>query len=536
MIRSTPHTPTILGRAASVLAMALWLAACSATPPAGPYGDSLTLKMIATGYGHVADKYLESVSLAPLALAGLNGLREIEPALEFDARTGWVRARHLGAEIDRVATPDAGDAEGWADVTVRLLAAARTASPALGQADNDRIFDAVFAGALATLDGPSKYVGPSKAEQNRAARNGFGGIGITIRTADADEPPGLVLVDVMADAPAERAGLWPGDRILTIDGASTMEMTLGEAVDRLRGAPGTAIALNVVRDGEVAREVALVREHVIAPTVTYARDGTLARIVVSRFNQGTARGVITALEKANRDIGDALSGIVLDLRGNPGGLLDQAITVADLFLADGLISTTRGRHHGSNQTFRASGTDFADGLPLAVLINGRSASATEVLAAALRDHGRGVLIGTVTYGKGTVQTVLAMPNDGELTLTWSRLFGPAGRTMNHFGLLPAICTSTGPGKKGDLAKALRAGIEGLNTARRLRAVEAVATGSARAARRERYRKICPPRETLAEAEDILAHELLTNPRLYARAQARSEAAVAQTPPEEGRRP
>jgi len=524
-----------LGRLFRAAAIPLLLAACAVGPGDAPTGDALAQKMFATGYGHVADKYLEPVSLAPLALAGLNGLREIEPALAFDAQDGWVRATHRGAEVDRIAAPGDNDMDGWARATTRLMGAARAASPRVGLTDQERLFEAVFAGALATLDGPSKYAGPARAERQRAARNGFGGIGVTIRVARDDEPSGPVLVDVMAGAPADRAGLWPGDRILAIDGAPTGNMTLDDAVDRLRGAAGSGLTLRVGRDGEPAREVALIREHVIAPTVTYLRDGTIARIVVSRFNQGTARGVVAALERAEREIGHALSGYVLDLRGNPGGLLDQAVTVADLFLVDGLIATTSGRHAGSNQTFRAGGTDFAGGLPLAVLINGRSASATEVLAAALGNRGRGVLIGTTTYGKGTVQTVLALPNDGELTLTWSRLFGPAGRTMDGYGVLPAICTSAGPGKAGDLAGALRAGSEGLTAARRLRARAADRT-TEETTRRDRFRALCPPRDTLAEGEDLLARALLADPRLYARAVAQGVAAVAQTSAGDTRRP
>lgn len=534
-----PRRLSALARAARVLVLPLGLAACAVGPADGPTGDGLARKMFATGYGHVADKYLEPVPLGTLAVAGLGGLRDLEPDLAFDARDGWLRGFSRDTEFGRVAAPAADDTDGWARATAYLLDAARSRSPKVGRTDQERLFDAMFAGMLAGLDGVSRYAGPATATRQRAARNGFGGIGVTLRAAEEDEPPGPVLVEVLADAPAGRAGLWPGDRILTIDGAPTLEMTLDEAVDRLRGSTGSTVALRVARAGEPARDVALVRAHVIPSTVTYVRDGGVARISVSRFNQGTARGVVAALDRAEREIGGALSGIVLDLRGNPGGLLDQAVTVADLFLTEGPIATTNGRHDGSNQAFRASGSDFVDGLPLAVLINGRSASATEVLAAALGERGRGVLIGTTTFGKGTVQTVLAMPNDGELTLTWSRLFGPSGRTLNGYGVLPTICTSAGPGKDGDLAGALRAGLDGLAAARLLhRTATETATETAveTAAQRDRYRDLCPPRDTMAEGEEKLAGALLADRRLYAQALAQSTAAIAQMPPGDARRP
>lgn len=198
-------------------------------------------------------------------------------------------------------------------------------------------------------------------------------------------------------------------------------------VRALRGRRGSSVALRVERDGAAKPlSFSVTRARIIIPTVTARRKAGLVILKISSFNQGTTSAVSRALIRAEREMGTKLKGIVLDLRGNPGGLLDQAVAVADLFLTDGLIISTRGRHRKSRQVFDASWGEIAAELPLAVLINGKSASAAEIVAAALQDRHRAVVIGSASFGKGTVQTIIGLPNGGELTMTWARMHTPSG--------------------------------------------------------------------------------------------------------------
>src|SRR5207249_8814882 len=179
----------------------------------------------------------------------------------------------------------------------------------------------------------------------------------------------------------------------------------------------------------------------VPETVTYRREGDVAYIRIYSFNLETSDSLRREISNAQTELGKKLRGYVLDLRGNPGGLLDQAVAVSDLFLNSGRIVSTHGRNPDSHQYFEATPGDAIDGLPMAVLINGNSASASEIVAAALQDNDRAVVIGSNSYGKGTVQELRRLPNDGELTLTWARFHAPSGYTLHHVGVLPSICTN-----------------------------------------------------------------------------------------------
>jgi carboxyl-terminal processing protease len=209
----------------------------------------------------------------------------------------------------------------------------------------------------------------------------------------------------------------------------------------LQGPVGEAVALKVRHKAGNADSVKIERTHITPQTVFYRREGDFAIIELTSFNADSASSMTQAVFRARHDLGDHMRGVILDLRNNPGGLLHQAVRIADLFIESGRIISTRGRHRDSLQVFDATPGDITDGAPIAVLINGYSASAAEILAAALQDRGRAVIIGTTSYGKGTVQTVLRMPNDGELILTWARLHAPSGYAMHGLGVVPTICTS-----------------------------------------------------------------------------------------------
>jgi carboxyl-terminal processing protease len=256
----------------------------------------------------------------------------------------------------------------------------------------------------------------------------------------------------------------------------------------------------------------LVREIVVPATVTTRRQGDAVVAAISGFNSGTTRDLRRALEHALSADRPAKA-IVLDLRGNPGGLLRQAIDVADLFLADGGIVATDGRHPASHQRYEAGAKVIAPSLPLAVVVDGKSASSAEVLAAALQDRGRAVVVGTASYGKGTVQTVFPLPNGGEILITWSRLRPPSGYILHGLGVLPTVCTSDhAPATVRNDSAHLESTAEGAR--RRLAAWRTPARHDR--VERRRLRSSCPPERHQTVADIDLARRILSDRPLYAR--------------------
>ena len=417
------------------------LVACVRLPPSAEqhwsarYGNSVVGEV----FDSISARYLEPVSQSELAQHGLDGLRTIDPSMSFAVDTRALVVSRDGIAQGEVRAPGTNSSEAWSSATVAAIDIARGVSPALREADAEAIFRAVFNGALATLDKFSRYADAATANENRAVRDGFGGIGVTIRI----EQDHALVIEVSNHGPAHRAGLQANDRVVAVDGKPVIGWTQRQLVDALRGYIGTPVSLTIERSGSPAMApVALLREHIVPQTVTLRHDGGLAVIRISSFNQDTA-------ERVHSLIADSLkasippAGFVLDMRANPGGLLNRAIEVADLFIDRGQIVSTAGRHRLSMQSYPASPGDVTGGRPVIVLINGNSASAAEVVAAALQDLGRAVLVGTTSYGKGTVQSVIELPNDGELTLTWSRLLAPSGYRLHELGVLPALCTHGG---------------------------------------------------------------------------------------------
>lgn len=426
---------------AAVVLFVLGLAACSSTSDAGKTAfEANSNRLFTAGYGTISDRYLEPVSMETLTISGLNGLSSIDPSVTASKSSDSIKLVARGQTAGIFTMPSDDDPKSWAALTTNAISSVRAVSPAVHVADDDAIYQAVFDSTLAKLDGFSRYSSPENAREERNRRIGFGGVGVRLRTNSGR----IEVISVIPGTPAEAAGMKAGDKIIQVDGVSMKNRDVKDVVEQLRGAAGTSVMLVVERPGaEAPMTLQLVREKIIPRTVIAHTDGSVLDIKISAFNQDTGRSVSQELTDALAKPNPHISAIVLDLRDNPGGLLDQAIQVADLFLSKGAIMTARGRHPDSIQHVDASGKDVAKGLPLAVLVNGGTASSAEVLAAALQDNGRAVIIGTNSYGKGTVQSVIHMPNDGELVLTWSRLYAPSGYALHHLGVLPVLCTSGG---------------------------------------------------------------------------------------------
>lgn len=508
---------------AALLALVLVVGgACANTPPEGgvpdrPFLDAGTNgEVLRETFRHVRDRYVRGVTVRAFALEGAKGLGKIDPAVSVQAVGNTLVVSHGARRLSALPAPGPNDADAWAATMVGIVRAAATASESVRAAPTERVHVEILGAALASLDTFSRYVTPADARDNRALRNGYGGIGITVQTV----PEGVKAVSVMPGTPAEQAGVKAGDLITRIDGKPVAGQSLSQIVQQLRGREGSSVTLTVVRQGQGAPlDIAVVRRHINPTAATYERRGDVAYIRVLRFLQGTSREVHRAVLQARREIGADMAGIVLDLRDNPGGLLDQAIALSDLFLADGRIVSTRGRHHESQQGYEARPGDVANGVPIVVLINGRSASSSEIVAAALQDNGRAVVVGSNSYGKGTVQTVFTLPNDGELVLTWSRFHAPSGYALEGLGVLPNVCTGRPGATDRSVIRALAQTEETANVFRRWRTFQVPDPGRAQA-----LRATCPstpanapPREGARDIDFDVARALLKEQALYRRA-------------------
>ena len=393
--------------------------------------------LFAETYESIIEYHIDVASADAVATSSLAKLTSFDSSLTVE-RAGGSVILHRGSQSWSFPAPPPFDSTAWGGLTAQIIDAARQASSELAQVPADRLDEAVIGTGLASLDPFSHYARPEVAREWRAARDGFNGIGVVL-----DGHDGVSITQVMDDSPAAKAGIRIDDRIVALDGVPSSTLTPDEVRQRLLGPASSVVVLGIQRAGlDHPMTLSLKRTHLVPPSVSLTEDGDVAVFKISSFNQETGQSLDELLHKAHHDLGPAMKGIVLDLRDNPGGLLDQSIDVAGQFLDGGTIVTTIGRNPSSFQYFTAPANHHPETLPLAVLVNGGSASASEIVAAALQDSGRAVVIGTSSYGKGTVQTVLRTSNDGELTVTWAQLVPPQGYFLNHHGVVPTVCTST----------------------------------------------------------------------------------------------
>lgn len=480
-------------------------------PPAPPRGATITpTQFFGRAYEEIAGRYIEPVDLRNLAGTGLAGLTQLDGRVSVrrtDTRLDVMDGAVVAASYD---LPRRDETQRWAQLTAAAIDSARGFSLTLRETNNDRVYRTILESALAPFDTYTRYDDPTRARETRAARDGFGGIGVVLRFDQGEAR----IESITPDSPGARAGLRVDDRLVAADGRSLAGLTDREVVARLRGPVGSEVRVEVRRPGSEARlELRMLRAHVVPPTVTYRRDGDIAYIRVSGFNQRTTETLAEAVRRAKAEIGPGLRGAVIDLRGNLGGLLDQAVSVSDLFLARGTIVTTRGRHHASFQAMAAQPGDVGEDVPLVVLVNGQSASASEIVAAALQDNGRAVVVGTTSFGKGSVQTLVGLPNEGELAITWARFHAPTGYPLADLGVIPAVCTA---GADTDVQRALQAVRQGRTTApetmARWRAADHTNKDELK-----RLRAICAPENGTRDVEVQIAEALLRDRALFARA-------------------
>ncbi|MEQ8896482.1 MAG: S41 family peptidase [Roseovarius sp.] len=314
----------------------------------------------------------------------------------------------------------------------------RIRSQYVEEVDEGELIEAAINGMLTSLDPHSSYLSPNDAADMRVQTRGeFGGLGIEV----TQEEGFVKVVSPIDGTPADSAGVEAGDFITHVDGESVLGLTLDEAVDMMRGPVGSEIVITLVREGEAEPfDVSIIRDTIKLTAVRARTERNSVVLRVTTFNDQTFKNLESGLEEQIEEAGgrDKVTGIVLDLRNNPGGLLTQAIKVADAFLDKGEIVSTRGRNPEDGERFNATEGDLANGLPMVVLINGGSASASEIVAGALKDHRRAIVVGTKSFGKGSVQTVMPLRGDGAMRLTTARYYTPSGRSIQALGVSPDI--------------------------------------------------------------------------------------------------
>ncbi len=306
------------------------------------------------------------------------------------------------------------------------------------EVETDALIEGALKGMISSLDPHSAYLTRDMFKELQIDTRGeFGGLGIEITLREEI----LTIVTPIEGTPAFRAGVKPGDQIIRIDGEYTKDMTLQEAVDKMRGQPGTDVTLSVHRE-KVAKliEVPITREIIHIESVKRGRliDGRFAYVFLVQFQQDSAKELVEALDEIEADAPDGIDGLILDLRFNPGGLLDQAVAVSDLFLDAGMIVSTNGRMVTQKDKWLAHAPGTRALIPMVLLVNGGSASASEIVAGALQDHERAVVVGTRTFGKASVQTILRLPDDAALRLTTARYYTPGGRSIHETGIQPDV--------------------------------------------------------------------------------------------------
>ena len=425
-----------------------------------------------------------------------------------------------GRVLASLAVPAPDDARAWGHAAADLEAAAMEASGTLRAAGAQAMIQSFFDEMFTHLDPYSRYVPPepAEAERDKLSIDAGAGLGL-IRRGHA-----VVISDLVPGGPAEAAGLRVGDRILAVDGQRIRAASPDDVQGLLSGPEGSDMPVTVRGLDGRNRSVSLTLAAIPPETVDSTRDGTLLVIRVASFTSNTAERVSQAIE-AGLSAKPSPAGIVVDLRGNRGGLLRQAVTAVALFADHGVIASTAGRDPEATHDWRIEGGDLTHGLPVILLVDGRTASAAEIMAAALADLGRGVVVGSATLGKGLVQTLARLPDGGELFVTWSRVLAPLGWPLQALGVIPQVCTSRGDAEtKHELADL----VDGRQDLTGALAASRAARPPLPNAQAIEIRSACPAAEG-HDGDTAAAQFLIDHPAAY-KAALIAPPAAAETPP------
>jgi carboxyl-terminal processing protease len=439
--------PTKVMRTGALLFLLLIAPAHAQTVAAtGGFDPHLVTNVYATALAFMAPRTLEPVAVSQLTIWGLHGLTALDPDLSAGLHDGQLRLTSRDRLLGTRPPPADNDINGWATAAAELAAAAVVASYPVRRAGTQGVVQSFFDELFNHLDPYSRYVPPIEAGEDRARRSGSAGAGVTLIAEG-----GAILVQrIVSDGPAAAAGIHARDAIVAVNGQSTRGVDVDTVAGWIAGPEDTRVAVTVrSREGRV-RTVDVMRSMVPPDTVFAERLRDALLIRVTEFDRATATQMMRLLSGGlggglggSGAIARPVGGIILDLRGNPGGLVREAVGVADELLQAGIIASAVGRDPDATRVWRSVDGELADDLPVVVMVDGRTASAAEILTAALADRGRAVVVGSATLGKGLVQTIAPLPDGGELFVTWSRVLAPRGWPLQGLGVLPQVCTSLG---------------------------------------------------------------------------------------------
>ena len=472
------------------------------SPPG--FQASLVASVLTASLDFMAPRTLEAIPVSQLAIWGLRGITSIDAGLTIEERGPVLELRQANRSVLQRPMPPAMEPASWGTVGADFMSAAWSASDVVRDAGQQALLSSFFDELFNHLDPYSRYVPPGAADADRARRSGEAGVGLVVIRTGA----GFVVQSVNGDGTGAEAGIVAGDRILAVDDQPTRGETLTTVLGWITGLEGTDVGLTLRSRAGAVRTVEAQRAVLPPETVFAQRVGELALLRIARFSRDTDQRLSRELGRLGA--GRRPRGVVLDLRGNRGGLLRQAVSATDLLMDGGLIATTAGRNPNASHEWRAGAADAVAGLPVIVLVDGRSASSAEIMAAALGDSGRAVVVGSATLGKGLVQAKVDLPDGGELFVTWSRVLAPDGWPIQGLGVLPQVCTSQGPDALAQQLASLDRG--------RLRMADAVARHhAARAplpnAEIVELRTACPAAEG-RDADMATARYLVDHPAAY----------------------
>ncbi|MFT9419220.1 S41 family peptidase, partial [Acetobacter sp.] len=478
--------------------------------PASPSSPAVDMQLvhsvIATALEFLGPRTLDPHSSRDFTLWGLGCLTALDPTLTFDSRGANIQLLAGPQPLLSRPAPPADSVEDWARLATDFLETARAHSTAVRSAGRDDLLQAFFDELFNHLDPYSRYIGPSSASTDRETRTGGeADAGITLTQNGRH----IVVSAINANGPAWTSEIDTGDRVIAVNGQLTAGQSVATVTDWIRGPEDSALVLRLLSPGRRRTHTVTLRRSKVPPETVFAfASGPIVVLRVTAFSSDTAEEMSQYLDQATQD--KNLRGLIIDLRGNRGGVLQQAVTAAALLLDHGVAAVTSGRDPQSNHIWAVQGGDMTNGLPIAVLVDGRTASAAEILAAALADHRRAVVIGSATLGKGLVQTVAQLPDEGELFVTWSRVIAPLHWPLQGLGVMPQICTSLGEADTNHALHTLASG----------KLANQAAITASRAARYPlgvpdilAIRKACPA--ALGNDRDIsVARDLINHPTWY----------------------
>lgn len=463
------------------------------------YGEALSF---------IAPRILEPVPLGDLTVWGLQSLSALDPVLRIGAADGRLRLFRNGDVVLETPVPTDQAPVAWARTAADVTEIGYKLSPLLRRVGTQGVIQSFFDAMFSGLDPYSRYVPPMEASQERARRAGQANVGLTVGLRGSQ----IEVRTVVRDSPAAIIGIRPGDILWAIDGQRTRDQDPVTIAAMLAGADGSVVTLSWRgRDGRIRN--AQVGRVMVAPETVFAhRAAGMLVLRITGFSNTTASHLAMSVQDALA-ARHPVAGIVLDLRDNRGGLLRQAVTAADTFLPAGVIAVTTGRDPDANHIWRSAEGELAENVPVVVLVDGHTASSAEILAAALADRGRAVVVGSATVGKGLVQTIDPLPDGGDLFVTWSQVLAPLGWPLQGLGVMPQVCTSRGPEALNRQLDSLAEGIQPMATVIRR---ERAARVPVPAADVLEIRAACPAAEGRA-ADVAAARALIANPAAYAAA-------------------